>query len=399
MKILCVLGRHNYGDPNRGAAYEYSNFLPALERLGHEVVVFESFARGPYRSFHELNQKLLSTVEATSPDVVFTVLMQYEVWIETLQLIRCAGTRLINWSTDDSWKYKMFSRYIAREFDLYISTYPSALPWYAQDGIETVFLSQWGANAATLEPPLSLNECDFPVSFVGSAYGNRADIVQRLKAKGINVDCYGHGWPAGPVEANRIAQIVRKSGVTLNFSEGSQGQGIHKHQVKARVFEVPGYGGCLLTQTTPYLEQYYALEKEVATFSTEDELFARLRRLLDHPAERDEMARLGHERVISEHTYDGRFAAILQELDRRVPPRPRKNVDWEQFRMATRRHSTGLLIRTLRNLLCIPCNLAWGPKRGPRAARRIAFELSWRFLGARTYSAAGLPGRMFYKES
>jgi hypothetical protein len=29
----------------------------------------------------------------------------------------------------------------------------------------------------------------------------------------------------------------------------------------------------------------------------------------------------------------------------------------------------------------------------------MIFELSWRFAGARTYAAAGWPGRMFYKES
>ena len=43
MKILCVLGEHNYGDPGRGECYEYVNFLPALKSLGHEVVFFESF--------------------------------------------------------------------------------------------------------------------------------------------------------------------------------------------------------------------------------------------------------------------------------------------------------------------------------------------------------------------
>jgi hypothetical protein len=33
------------------------------------------------------------------------------------------------------------------------------------------------------------------------------------------------------------------------------------------------------------------------------------------------------------------------------------------------------------------------------AARRFVFELSWRFAGARTYSASGWAGRMFYRES
>jgi len=34
-----------------------------------------------------------------------------------------------------------------------------------------------------------------------------------------------------------------------------------------------------------------------------------------------------------------------------------------------------------------------------RAARRLLFEISWRLGGRRTYSAAGLPGRLFYRES
>jgi spore maturation protein CgeB len=108
MNILCVFGEHAYGDPARGEAYEYVNFLPALRRLGHRVSFFESFSREPYADFKVLNRALLQRVEETSPDVVFCVLMQYEVWIETMRLIRKSGPLLVNWSTDDSWKYLNF---------------------------------------------------------------------------------------------------------------------------------------------------------------------------------------------------------------------------------------------------------------------------------------------------
>lgn len=33
MKILCVFGRHAYGDPARGEGYEHANFLPAFAAL------------------------------------------------------------------------------------------------------------------------------------------------------------------------------------------------------------------------------------------------------------------------------------------------------------------------------------------------------------------------------
>jgi spore maturation protein CgeB len=43
--------------------------------------------------------------------------------------------------------------------------------------------------------------------------------------------------------------------------------------------------------------------------------------------------------------------------------------------------------------------LVFGTQRGPRAARRLLFELPWRTVGARTYRASGLVGRLFYRES
>ena len=50
MRILCVFGRHNYGDPARGEGVEYTHFLPALRTLGHEVEFFESFSRRRMRT-------------------------------------------------------------------------------------------------------------------------------------------------------------------------------------------------------------------------------------------------------------------------------------------------------------------------------------------------------------
>jgi spore maturation protein CgeB len=56
-------------------------------------------------------------------------------------------------------------------------------------------------------------------------------------------------------------------------------------------------------------------------------------------------------------------------------------------------------LKLLRALLVVTASLALGRRRGPRAARRLLFELSWRFAGSKTYGAAGLPGRLFYRES
>lgn len=401
MKILCVFGRHNYGDPVRGEGCEFTNFLPALKRLGHEVAFFESLAREPYQSFGDLNRRLLKEVERFRPEVLFCVLMQYEVWLETLRVIRNSGVVVVNWSTDDSWKYRMFSRFVAPELDLSVTTYPGALSWYHRDGIPSVHLSQWAANAEWLAPPIPAVNCRYQVTFVGSAYGKRPEVVEALRRNGIEVTCFGQGWPAGPVAAKRIPEIVRESQISLNFSEDSQGRecGPQSRQIKARVFEVTGFGGCLLTEAAPDLDRYFHIGEEVVAFENLEDLVDKIRDLLIHHEKRDAIAQRGYERVQAEHRYDTRFRELFDVLDRRVSRRPIRPIDWGAFETAAAKHGFGPGLRMLRAVLVMIGTLLWGRRRGPRAARRVAVELSWRVFGTWLYTSSGWPGRMFYKES
>ena len=395
MRILCVFGQQNYGDPTRGEGVEYTHFLPALRALGHEVDFFESFSRTAHADFTALNRALLLRVEGWRPDLVFTVLMMAEVWLETIEMIRATGARVINWSTDDSWKYRQFSRLVAPAFDAFATTCPDALAWYERDGISNCVLTQWASAAADLAQPKPDAECEFAVSFVGSNYGDRSARIERLRGAGITVECFGHGWPNGPVDAARLRDVVRNSRVSLNFSEAGGGSG---RQIKARVFEVPGAGGMLLTESAPHLDRYFEPGREIATFDDDTSLLLWVRRLLANPQERDAMANAGHARVLYEHTYERRLAELLA----RTVPAPeaaRWPVDWPRFAALARRHHPGVILRALRALLCGPATLAFGAVRGPRAARRMLFELSWRVAGRHTYTAGGLPGRLFYRES
>jgi spore maturation protein CgeB len=400
MKILCVMGEHAYGDPARGEGPEHANFLPALRRLGHEVSFFESLSRQPYDNFSDLNHALLKRVEETDPDVVFCVLMQYEVWIETIRVIRKSGVSVINWSTDDSWKYPMFSKLIGSECDLFVTTYPQMVDRYLDDGVHSVCLSQWAANGDAITSPLPSAECRYSVTFIGAAYGNRRALIESLRRAGIEVACFGHGWPEGPVETKRMGEIIRHSRVSLNFSDGAHGRvNLENRQIKARIFEVPGCGGCLLTERAPNLDRYFRLGEEVLTFESADEMIEQVKALLIHPDRRDQIAQSGFDRVRRDHTYERRFDDVLRELAQRVPNQARGPIEWDVFETAERVHRLGPILQMVRSLLVLVASLVWGRNRGSRAARRLVFELSWRLRGAWTYSAAGWPGRMFYRES
>ncbi len=412
MKILCVFGKHNYGDPNRGIGYEYTNFIPSLRRLGHDIIFFESLDKSQYNNFSDLNRRLLASIDKNKPDLIFCVLMSYEIWIETLKMVRNATDAvIINWATDDSWKYEQFSRFIAPYVDVYASTYPDAVEKALKHGHNNVVLTQWAANADNLNEPIPAIECRWDVSFVGMAYGNRHKWVSALKDRGIQVNCFGYGWENGAVSADSIPEIIRKSVISLNFGDSNwMLKGFlpyRSRQIKARVFEVPGYGGFLMTESAENLENFFEPGREIALYNSIDDLVGKIRFFLANPEHRDKIAMAGHAKTRKKHTYDHRFRDLLSLCDdtmcRRVATTDRfvgsGGIDFQKFHQLENNHRLNFLLKFIKRLLVLPCNLVWGPIRGPRAARRILFELSWRLCGQKTYSASGWPGRLFYKES
>lgn len=406
MKILCVLGEHNYGDPARGECYEYVNFLPALRNLGHHTVFFESFSKACYRDFADLNRKLLETVETEKPDVILCVLLGYEIWLETFRLIREGSDAiLINWSTDDSWKYEQFSRFVSPAFHIYATTYPEAIEKSKRDGHANFVLTQWAANSEALAEPVPATACSYPVSFIGTAYGNRPQWIASLKESGIAVECFGLGWENGPIPAKKIPEIMRNSVISLNFGDSATVWNkivpSKSRQIKARVFEVPGAGGFLMTEPAQYLDRFYRIDEEIVTYEGSEDLSRKISHFLAHPEERDRIAYAGHSRTRREHTYESRFKSLLEIASELRKTREAEHcaIDFEKFGGLERKHKTGIFLSFLGNLLRFPFQLVWGRKRGPRAARRFLFEISWRVAGKKTYSASGWPGRLFYRES
>lgn len=406
MKILCIFGKYNYGDPSRGIGYEYANFISAFKNLGHEVLFFESLNKSKYSSFIELNKKLLETVEASKPDIIFCVLMGYEIWLETLNILReSSNAALIHWATDDSWKYEQFSRFMSPAFDVYATTYPSALDKAQKDGYENYVLSQWAANSLNFVSPIKSCDCIYDVSFVGSIYGNRGKWLGDLRDGGINVISFGYGTENGPIAAEKIPEVINKSKVSLNFADSGlilqKGKLSRNRQIKARVFEIPGAGGLLMTEPSEHLEKFYSLEDEIVAFHSNEELLRKIKYLLKNPDHRDAIANAGFKKTVEEHTYEKRFEKLIEKAIevRKHRKTASIKISFSDFENLAKKHELNKGMKLIKNLLLLPHVLIWGKKRGPRAARRLLFELNWRLMGKKTYLASGWPGRLFYNES
>ena len=393
-KIILACGKYQYGVPERGLGTEFVSFVPALESLGYEVLVFDVLQKDLYRDYAEMNQSLLELCIRERPAILLSVQLQYEIWRETLDILRNhLGMGALLWSTDDSFKYHTFSKPMSHWFDWIITTYPFRLSDYQADGIKNVLLSQWATEEKNLIAPKSFSECRYDVSFVGASHGNRKAMIQELSNLGIKVECFGHGWTNGPVEADAVFSIMNNSKVTLNFSNSS---GVN--QIKARVFEATGAGACLVSEGADGLENFLDPEEEVVLYRSPPECAKQIKKLLAYPELRDKIANRAYQRTSLEHTYQKRFTKILDRASiSRSDFRPDLAVT--QMENLVQMHRNSCWYDFFAPVLGQILNIPFGQPRGFRAARRFYFEVLSRLNPAHTYSVNGFLGRNFYEYS
>ncbi len=387
MKILCCFGEFNYGDDLRGESYEYYHFFRAFKAMGHEVKLFDSWNRKKYPAMDIVNTRLVEEVESFRPDILFVAVLLCEIWMETIDYIRSEfGVRTVCWMSDDSWRFKEFGKFTGKHFDLVTTTYPDVVQGYRESGMDRVFLTTWGTNRENLRRPVPAKDCKYQVTFIGTAHGDRKEKIDQLKTEGIEVETFGHGWPNGAVASAEYDAIMHDSAISLNFANAAKGG----NQIKGRTFEAPGMGSLLLTEPAENLENTYEIGREIDVFHNIRELAGKIKYYLDNPGIRDEVARRGYERTLRDYVYENTFKEIINEVMQ--TPQCNSKVNFQE---ALKRHELSVADRILKVLIKQPFTLVFGKKRGVRAARKVMYEISWRILGEKTFSAAGLPGKCF----
>jgi spore maturation protein CgeB len=329
MNILYVGMRHEYGDPGRGLSFEETNFRSSLEGMGHAVTAYDFMEHATRDGVARMRADLVSLAAEIRPELAFFFLFTDQLDTATVEEVGRSGRcPTVNWFADDHWRFDDFTRHFAPAFDLAVTTDVDSLQKYATLADTRVQLSQWACNRYAYGKVT--DELRHDVTFVGQPHGDRKQTVASLEAGGVPVECWGFGWPAGALEHGEMVGVFASSRINLNLSNSSQIPGLKARlrrmlrfrpppprppQIKGRNFEVPGCGGFLLTERVPHLEDYFELGHEVGTFDQAEDLAAQVRYWLEHDDERQAVADAGYRRVMAEHTYDHRFAAIFAALD------------------------------------------------------------------------------------
>lgn len=119
-------------------------------------------------------------------------------------------------------------------------------------------------------------------------------------------------YDRGAVWGLAMCRTVRSGRIGLNFHIDMaevQGQNM-------RVLETTGCGAFLLTEASAGLATQFVPGREVETYRDGDELLEKIRHYLQHPDEREAIARRGQERCLADHSMERR-AAELDSIVRR----------------------------------------------------------------------------------
>jgi glycosyltransferase involved in cell wall biosynthesis len=316
LHILAVYHHYNW---------ENESLLPSLKKFGtvsHYDWV-ERFDHRREREWHNsvkeaMNRDLLAWAarnrEEGKGDVIFSYLSGELISPDTVRQLSSLDIPMVNLALNDKELFigkirngqAMGNRDICRWFTLSWTSTEDALKKYCVEGATPLYLPE-GANPDIHRPYML--EKTISVSFVGQCYGNRPEIIARLRAAGINVEAYGHGWPNGSLSTEDMVRLYSKSSINLGFG-GVIGFS-EAYCLKGRDFEIPMSGGLYLTENHPELEGVYKIGEEIAAYTDFDDLLDKIRYLLSHPEAAERIRQQGHARARRDHSWEMRFARVF----------------------------------------------------------------------------------------
>ena len=237
----------------------------------------------------------------------------------------------INWFCDDNWRFDIFTKYQAPHFTYAITTDKFALNKYRKIGYENVILNQFASFGFAEDIDFEAIKYKYNVSFVGGISVYRKWLINKLEKTGVRVECFGAGWKNGRVTFDEMGGIFKTSKINLNISNSvshniryifSSLRSIREflrskkrvEQIKARNFEIPAFGGFQLTNYVSFLEDYLDIGKEVAIYTSIEDLLSQVKYYLENESSRKKIMINGYKKSYQEPTYFHRLKKIFKEL-------------------------------------------------------------------------------------
>ncbi|SKB79188.1 Spore maturation protein CgeB [Alkalitalea saponilacus] len=134
---------------------------------------------------------------------------------------------------------------------------------------------------------------------------NHSSFPQQLK---VSSKLYKMVKP--PLFGLEMFKALSKAEIGFNIHGDCAGD----YAANMRLFETTGVGTCLLTDNKSDLKNYFAPDHEIVTYQSAEECIEKVKWLLEHPTELEEIAKRGQQRTLSEHHFENRVDLFYDEL-------------------------------------------------------------------------------------
>lgn len=213
-------------------------------------------------------------------------------------------------------------------YDVMFSSWPPIVDFFRKEGIRSEYqmlaFDEHILEGAAKPTPV------YDVTFVGGFAPSHPDRMGWLETllQDVDVDIFGYGIDEtdeqssirahhhGEVWGWGMYEVLQRSRMTLNrhACNDIRGQVSHDFANNMRLFEATGVGTCLLTEMRSNLAIMFEPDVEVATYTSPQECLEKIRYYLDHPIQRENLAKAGQMRTLRDHTYTLRMSELTDRL-------------------------------------------------------------------------------------
>ena len=255
----------------------------------------------------------------------------------TLTALRERGCLLVNYYPDYHFNDVPIKRML--DYDLVATTKSFHLDALAEHlPVERFAFVHHGYTAELHRPvaPTADREA-VDVLYIGNAAPYKARLMVALATAlpDLKIKVVGHRWLdhakgtalAAAVSGNAVlgdyyAAEIANAKIVLAFHMGEDAKTGFQDLVSTRTFEIPACGGFMLHIDNDEVRSLYDVPGEIDTFTSPEDLVAKVRYWLAHPEERAAVAARGHARAVPAYSYveRGRELAALVEQRLKITP-------------------------------------------------------------------------------
>lgn len=326
----------SYHHPSFWTITEYTE--RTIMKLGHELIPFDDRAfilpgrlRKSVRFLQEidlnrLNRRLISLASSTNPDL-FLVAGGNRILPATIQKIKNQGITTVLWTIDAPRHFQPI-RLAAPLYDFIFCGGTEAQELLARAKIKKTYWLPFACDPDIHRPtavnPEEKENWGSEVSFVGSYYPNRAQVLEKIADFDLKV--WGPGWAKlskdSPLKKRAADTQLRPKEWVKVFSSSPVNIVIHFqdgetlcYQAAPRVYETLACRSFLLVDDQKDVQSLFQDGKHLVIFKNTEDLRKKITYYLKQPEERKKIASQGYEETVHKHTYLNRLKEMFSVIE------------------------------------------------------------------------------------